>query len=100
MADEAAARAVVEAYLKKHFPDARWIRDDLDGDRSTHRWLVTTPAIEFLLHVSLEFLRDHTPATIAAKLEDWAVSSALKASAPERFVLVTREGRREEPWKR
>lgn len=100
MADEGAARAVVEAYLREHFPDAQRISDGPNGERFTHWWLVTTPTIEALLHVSIEFLRDYTPATIAARLMDWAVSDALKSAAPARFVLVTGAGRREEQWPR
>jgi hypothetical protein len=100
MADEAAARAVVDAYVREHFPDAEHISDDRDGHRSTHRWLVTTPTNEVLLHVSREFLRDYTPATIAARLVDWAVADALKSAAPARFVIVTGSGLREEQWPR
>jgi len=100
MTDEGAARAVVEAYLRKHFPDAQHFSDGPHGDRSTHWWLVTTPTIKVLLHVSIEFLRDHSPATIAARLAEWAVSDALKSAAPARFVLVTGAGCREEQWPR
>jgi hypothetical protein len=100
MADEGAALAVVEGYLREHFPDAHQISDGPHGDRSTHWWLVTTPTVEVLLHVSIEFLRDYSPATIAARLVDWTVGDALKSAAPTRFVLVTGAGRHEEQWLR
>ena len=100
MANEGPARTAVEAYLRERFPDAQRISDGSHGDRSTHWWRVTTPTIEVLLHVSIEFLRDHSPATIAARLAEWAVSDALKSAAPARFVIVTGAGCREEQWLR
>ena len=100
MADEGAALAMVGAYLSEHFPDAQRISDGPYGDRSTHWWLVTTPTLEVLLHVSIEFLRDYSPATISARLRDWAIVDALKSAAPTQFVIVTGAGHREEEWRR
>jgi hypothetical protein len=97
MADTTEARATVNTYLAKQFSGAT-ISDAFTFDPSTHWWRVTTPSHDVLLHVSIEFLRDYSAAQITEALDEWHVADALKRAAPERFVLVTRDGLRENPW--
>jgi hypothetical protein len=97
MADTTQARATVTTYLAGQFPGAT-ISDAFGFDPSTHWWRVTTPSHDVLLHVSIEFLRDYSTTQITEALNGWGVADALKGVAPERFVLVTRDGLREKPW--
>ena len=97
MTDTTEARATVKSYLTAQFRGAT-ISDAFTFERSTHWWRVTTPLHDVLLHVSIEFLRDYSAAQIAEALDEWGVADALRRAAPERFVLVTPDGFREEPW--